>query len=355
MTDSTAGPRALATLTDIRVFDHLSTAPTTRTRIAADLGISKPTASQAISRLQENGLVVALERANEPKRGRVPEHYGVDSSFGHLLALCLQAESLQVRASDLAGKILVDRLYPLTAHSPAAEVEQMAAREIARVRSELGSELLAASVSQSAPVLRDGSVPRVLPTPIFPASGANLAAQFGADVPVLLDNDVNWMAVAEAEGRKDSLMMVYIGSGLGAGLVVDGQLHRGKHGMAGELETQMLGATNLRDALAEAGMFQTRVLWEKLADERNWPSFFGPLSAVLANLVGFVDPQRVVAIGPGVSAELCAGLERELNRKLREPMQVQLSTLGTEAAARGALAGARELALGRLWENYRTR
>ena len=354
MTDSTAGPRALATLTDIRVFDYLCKAPATRTRIAADLGISKPTASQAISRLQENGLALAIERENEPKRGRVPEHYALDSSFGHLLALCLQAEFLQVRATDLAGQTLVDRLYPLTAQTTAAEVAQMGAREISRVAAELGSPLLAAAVSQSAPVERDGEL-RVLATPIFPSSGADLAGQFADGVPVLLDNDVNWMALAEAGEQADSLMMIYIGSGLGAGLVIDGALHRGKHGTAGELETQVVGGTNLREALAEAGMFQTRVLWEKLADERNWPAFLTPFGQVLANLIGFVDPQRVVAIGPGLTPELCAALESELNGLLPKPVHVQLSALGTEAAARGALAGARELALGNLWENYRAR
>lgn len=354
MTDSTAGPRALATLTDIRVFDYLCQAPATRTQIAAELGISKPTASQAISRLQENGLAVSIERANEPKRGRVPGHYALDSSFGHLLALCLQAEYLQVRATDLSGKTLVDRLYPLTAHTSATEVEQMAAREVARVAGELKSPLLAGAVSQSAPVLREGN-PRVRPTPIFPSSGANLAGAFPGGIEVLLDNDVNWMAVAEAGQSNQSLMMLYIGSGLGAGLVIDGQLHRGKHGTAGELETQLIGDSYLREALGAAGMFQTRVLWEKLADKRNWPAFFAPLSQVLSNLIGFVDPERVVAIGPGLTPEMCLDLERELNQKLLEPVQIQLSTLGTDAAARGALAGARELALDHLWENYRVR
>ena len=120
-------------------------------------------------------------------------------------------------------------------------------------------------------------------------------------------------------------------------------------------ETQVVGGTNLREALAEAGMFQTRVLWEKLADERNWPAFLAPFGQILANLIGFVDPQRVVAIGPGLTPELCAALESELNGLLPKPVHVQLSALGTEAAARGALAGARELALGNLWENYRAR
>ena len=68
MTDSTAGPRALATLTDIRVFDYLCKAPATRTRIAADLGISKPTASQAISRLQEKAEEMQKEQSKRGKK-----------------------------------------------------------------------------------------------------------------------------------------------------------------------------------------------------------------------------------------------------------------------------------------------
>lgn len=354
MTDSTAGPRALATLTDIRVFDYLCAAPATRTQISADLGISKPTASQAISRLQENGLAIAIDRPVETKRGRTPERYALRSEFGHLLALCLQAESLQVRATDLSGAIVVDRLYPLTPQSSAAEVEKMAATEIARVSKQLGSPLLAAAVSQAAPVLREDAE-RVLPTVIFPASGANLAGLFAADIPVVLDNDVNWMAVAEAGDTDGSLMMLYIGAGLGAGLVIDGKLHRGRHGTAGELETQLLGDQNLRDVLGEVGMFQTRILWERLADQRTWPVFLKPLSQVLANLVGFVDPQQLVVTGPAVTAQLCEALADEVNERLLVPVTVRPSTLGAQSAAHGAIAGAREVALFNLWENYRER
>lgn len=354
MTDSTAGPRALATLTDIRVFDYLCAAPATRTQISADLGISKPTASQAISRLEENGLAVAVDRPSETKRGRTPERYALRAEFGHLLALCLQAESLQVRVSDLAGNILIDQLHDLTEHSTAAEVEVMAAAEITRVGAELGSPLLAAAVSQAAPVLRD-EAEHVVPTVIFPASGANLAGLFAEDVPVVLDNDVNWMAVAEAENHDGSLMMLYIGSGLGAGLVIDGKLHRGRHGMAGELENQLLGEKNLREVLGEAGMFQTRVLWEKLEQRSNWPKFFGPLSQVMANVVGFVDPQQLVVAGPAVSDELCQALADEVNNRLVVPVQVHASVFGAHAAAHGAIAGAREIALSNLWENYRER
>lgn len=86
-------------------------------------------------------------------------------------------------------------------------------------------------------MLREDSE-RVVPTEIFPASGANLAGLFDQKTPVVLDNDVNWMAVAEAENSDGSLMMLYIGAGLGAGLVIDGKLHRGRHGTAGELENQ---------------------------------------------------------------------------------------------------------------------
>jgi len=354
VTDSTAGPRALATLTDIRVFDYLCAAPATRTQMSADLGISKPTASQAISRLEENGLATAIERPSETKRGRTPERYALRDDFGHLLALCLQAEALQVRATALSGRVLVDRMYPLTPQSSPAEVEKMAATEIARVGRQLKSPLLAAGVSQAAPVLRE-EAQRVVPTVIFPASGANLAGLFDADIPVILDNDVNWMALAEATDTEGSLMMLYIGSGLGAGLVIDGKLHRGRHGTAGELENQLLGDKNLREVLGEVGMFQTRILWERLADQRTWPAFLKPLSQVLANLVGFVDPQQLVVTGPAVTEELCKALADEVNDRLLVPVTVRPSSLDAQSAAHGAIAGAREVALLNLWENYRER
>lgn len=354
MSAESAGPRALAALTDERVFGLLARDPATRTEISAQLGISKPTASQSILRLQEFGLVSEGRSSAEGKRGRIPERYALRTAYGHVLGVDLSAERLALRASDLAGTVLAERSSPVATSTGAEQLLDTARALRDELQAELGTRRLATGISQAAPVLHAGNgAARVVPTPIFAASGADLAGLFDAR-STLLDNDVNWMAVAEYAGRAGSMLLLYLGAGIGSALVIEGRLYRGRHGLVGELETQRLQGRTLLEHLDAGGLVDTRVLFEKLSDPQLWPALIEPLGQVLGNLLGYLDPDALVVTGPGASAALTQKLaDRLVGLVPLAGPDIGYSPQGGPGALDGALAGARRYALAEVWNAYR--
>ncbi len=344
----------MATITDAKVFDLLGAGAATRTEISRQLGISKPTASQAILRLQDFGLVSEGQSSAQGKRGRIPELYALRQDYGHVLAVELSAQHLLIQAEDLAGNVLESLHAPIDSHTSEQQLLATASGLLTQLESAVRSPRLAVGISQAAPVLHDGQGNvRVIGTPIFAASAADIAGLFDPKV-TLLDNDVNWMAVAEYQQRRGSMLLVYVGAGIGAALVVDGELHRGRHGVAGELENQMLGGITLLEHLEREGLVGQRVLFERLVDPAVRRTLVEPLGQVLGNLVGFLDPDAVVVTGPGASAELSEELAVVITRTVPlVPSQVEHSVHGGDGALAGAMAGARRSALQALWSSYR--
>lgn len=166
-----------------------------------------------------------------------------------MLGVDLSAERLALRASDVTGTVLAERISPVQTSTGAEQLLDTARALRDELQAELGSPRLAAGISQAAPVLHgeDGTT-RVVPTPIFAASGADLAGLFDSPA-TLLDNDVNWMAVAEYSRRTGSMLLLYLGAGLGSALVIEGRVYRGRHGLVGELETQRLQGRTLLEHL----------------------------------------------------------------------------------------------------------
>ena len=117
-----------------------------------------------------------------------------------------------------------------------------------------------------------------------------LAEQLG--VPVVLENDVNAAALAaRALVGSDDVVYLSVGTGLAAGLVIDGRLRRGEHGAAGEI-----GHVPVDPAGAECGCGQTGCL-ETIASgralARAWPTSDRPPAAALFAAAAAGDPAAV--------------------------------------------------------------
>src|ERR671937_714980 len=217
-------------------------APISRAEISRRAGISKPTVSLALRSLLEAGLV--RETSPEPGRpsyGAVYFEPAPDAAF--VLGFDLGARFLRGAACDLSGEIRAREDVEL----PAPDADT-AMSTIARLRSSL---VEATELSEE---LIDGVVVGI-PGVVEPDGGRiNLALNvtgleeraFAAELQeqlglaVTLENDINLAALGEhwrgvARGV-DDFAFLSIGTGLGAGVVLHGELHRGRHGAAGELD-----------------------------------------------------------------------------------------------------------------------
>ncbi|MFB7276883.1 ROK family transcriptional regulator [Streptomyces hydrogenans] len=254
MTELVRGTPGLVRAVNDRAALHLllRQGPLTRPEISRLTGLSKPTASQVLARLEGAGLVVGNGlRTGLP--GRVPETYRVNAAAAYATAVDVTPDRIAVRTADITGAVLGEAEAPVPA-GPGREALVEALR----------AALALAPAPRPQRRVVVGVQGAVDPTTgrLAYASEEDMAAWLFPDVerclgealglPVRIENDVNLAAVAErAHAAADcpDFVLLWADEGLGAALVIGGRLHRGHFGGAGEVGYLPLpGAPTAREA-----------------------------------------------------------------------------------------------------------
>jgi predicted NBD/HSP70 family sugar kinase len=364
-----ATPPLLRNLNERTVLDAIREgAPISRAEISRRSGISKPTVSLALQSLLEAQLVrEATERPDGPGYGAVYFEPVPDAAL--VLGLDVGARFVRGAVCDLAGTIRARQDVEL----PVAAVPDAVAA-VERLR----SSLFAASGLD--PDRFDGVVVGV-PGVVENATGVLRLAenveglegrafadelQNALDLPVTLENDINLAALGEqwqgvAQGV-DDFVFLSIGTGMGAGLVLRGELHRGRHGAAGEIDFALVGVDQRLDPSAPeiaqlASRFAARqadaraVFGAARNGDENARAVVGEIARRialhLAPIASVADVELVV-LGGGIGANgdlLLDPIGRLLQEWLPFPPRLEVSTLGDAAVLTGALAVGLQAAL----------
>jgi glucokinase-like ROK family protein len=227
----------------VTVLDYVRTqGSTTRSTLVRATGLSRAVVTQRVGELLDYGLLLEGGELGPSTGGRAPRLLRFPADAGHLLVADLGATSVDVALADLSGAILTHVQEPCDiAAGPErvlARVEELFVRSLASSESLPGS-LWGIGIGVPGPVEFDSGLP-VAP-PIMPGWDRFAVRERFADyhVPVWVDNDVNIMALGErragiARGH-DNVVFIKIGTGIGAGIIVKGKLHRGAQGCAGDV------------------------------------------------------------------------------------------------------------------------
>jgi predicted NBD/HSP70 family sugar kinase len=236
-------PRVLRAMNDRAALDLLlEHGPLSRTRIGKLTGLSKPTASQLLARLEAAGLVLATG-TTEGRPGPNAQLYEVNAAAAYAAGLDVTPERILAAVADITGRTVGS--YELL--TPGRRPTQPVVRQVADA---LDGAVKAAGLARDdvhrlvigTPGAFDPNTGRLryashLPGWHTPSLLDELAAAL--PMPVEYENDVNLAAVAEqrlgaARGHEDFVLLWNEG-GLGAALVLGGRLHRGWTGGAGEV------------------------------------------------------------------------------------------------------------------------
>jgi predicted NBD/HSP70 family sugar kinase len=226
--------------------------PLSRTRLGRLTGLSKPTASQLLARLEAAGLVIATGTGTEgtgdsgpgaARPGPNAQLYGVDPTAAYAAGLDVTPERVLAAVADLTGRTVGEFAVPTPGRHPAEPV-------VRQVTTALDGAVKAAGLVRAdvhrlvigTPGAFDPNTGRLryashLPGWHSPTLLDELAAAL--PMPVEYENDVNLAALAEqrlgaARGHEDFVLLWNEG-GLGAAVVLGGRLHRGFTGGAGEV------------------------------------------------------------------------------------------------------------------------
>jgi predicted NBD/HSP70 family sugar kinase len=243
-----ARPALIRALNEQLLLDHIrSSGPYSRADLARVSGLSKPTVSLALANLERAGLIrLAGQRTGVP--GRTALLYEVRPEAGFVLGLDIGLRYLRGAVADLAGDVRVRLSVPVRAATIGDRVAELVA---------LADELCTRAGIERAKVIQTvvGS-PGVydpqrdlmaltggLPGWDQPEAVTGLRAAFGSALAI--ENDVDAAALAERAlgvGQEvDNFAFVHVGTGIGMALMLGGRLHRGVHGVAGEIAFMPLG------------------------------------------------------------------------------------------------------------------
>jgi predicted NBD/HSP70 family sugar kinase len=238
--------------------------PLSRGRIGELTGLSKPTASQLLSRLEAAGLVVA-SGSSRGGPGPRAQLYAVNPRAGHVAALDVTPARVKAAIADITGHIVGEHeLRTPRRKGPDAVTDVIAALDGAATAAGIGMaglvHIAIGTPGAFDPHTRRLRYARHLPGWHDPGLLDRLGEATG--VPVQVENDVNLAAVAElAAGHArgvDDFVLLWVDEGLGAAVVIGGRLYGGATGGAGEIGFLPVPGTPLvRDVRrANAGAFQ---------------------------------------------------------------------------------------------------
>src|SRR5262245_9775242 len=253
-----ATPPLLKHLNEQTVLDLLRTdAPISRAEISRRAGISKPTVSLALQSLVDAGLVREVDHdPGGPSYGAVFFEPVPEAAL--VLGLDLGARFLRGAICDLRGAIRARQDVEIAdpdASSALASIEAL--RSSLVTATGLSGDLLDGAVV-GVPGVVDGAsgIVRLTSVPGLDGMAFDAAVEAALGCPVEVENDINLAALGEhwvgvAQGV-DDFAFLSVGTGLGAGLVLHGELHRGRHGAAGELDLAAAGRPDTIDPCADA-------------------------------------------------------------------------------------------------------
>ncbi|UJP09833.1 ROK family transcriptional regulator [Microbacterium sp. KUDC0406] len=346
----------------------------TQVELAGITGLSAASVSNIVTELSESGV---LDTSPSIRSGRRARLVTLARSIGLVAGIDVGARTMQVTLADASMQPLATETLPLAADHRADMTLQRAAMLIQELIESVGAsddELLAVAIGVPAPV-HDGAVSSQ--SLLRGWDGAAVAEPLSAAlrVPVVVDNDVNLGALAEARfgaaAGRDPVAYVHASHSIGAGLVVGGRVLAGRRGAAGEighvvvdeqgpvcrcgnrgcLET-VAGSAPMLNMLRDSHGHLTlddvvvRAIDGDAGCRRAIADTGRTLGTAVATLCNLFDPEVVVVGGRLADAggvlldPLRDAVERHTLRSTVGAPEVVASAFGGDAELRGAIAAA---------------
>ncbi|MFF5651599.1 ROK family transcriptional regulator [Streptomyces collinus] len=215
--------------------------PLTAGQLKQLTGLSRPTVADLVERLGAAGLIAVVGEAGEQRRGPNAKVYGIVADRAHLAALDVRTEGVAVAVTDLVGRVLAEASVPIGGDTGTGPAVQQAVTLVERVAKEAGAGRLH-TVGIGAPGLIDPSSGELRDSTGLPEWHRRLVATLQERLPearVSVENETNLAALAEqrygAARDRDTFVLLWLGQGTGAAVVLDGALRRGASGGTGEI------------------------------------------------------------------------------------------------------------------------
>ncbi|MFE6997819.1 ROK family protein [Microbacterium sp. NPDC057659] len=334
------------------------------TELAQETGLSRPTAEGIVDALSDSGWIVE-EPAPAGQPGRPGRVYSLRADGAYVLGIDIGSATVRAAVADATGAVLAEQTVAV---DPAAgRDDRLTATHstalAAVAASGLSPEMLAAvCVGTTGTVSADGKVSLSDALPGW--TGTDLAGSLAEifSCPIRVENDCHLAAAAEAwagvAAGRSNIVYIHCGLRTGAGILIDGRVYRGAHGMSGEIGAlRLLGWHRASAHLAGAHSHGAVDVFTRAAQgdpdaERAVHGYASDLAEGIAALVLTLDPE-VVVLGGGISGagdRLVTPLRAALTEMCLTTPELAISALGDRAVLTGSLKHAIDLFESRLYD-----
>ena len=338
-----------------RIIDHVRrTGLSNRRALASSLRISNSRVCEFVDRMIDDELLLE-DRPRPERRGRAGVALRINGSHGHAAGFDIEARRMRLVVLDFAGRTAWQCDEPLETplNRPALVerilgfVDNSLAEARRRFDAILGVGLAACGLvdARRGVILNYSLIPAMRDLPLREL----VAARTG--LPCAMEQNMRALTLAEWMGgaaqHLHSFICVAVRSGVGAGVVIDGRLHTGAHGFAGEVGysavTTPAGALRtLHDCVSEQALLDDRLSNNAGLSESRARRAGAILGAQLASMTCLIDPQAIVLAGSLVQPggplwdHVGAAFRRAVIPEQGERVQLLPARLGPFAAAIGA-------------------
>jgi predicted NBD/HSP70 family sugar kinase len=363
----------------------------TRQELGQVTSLSAPTISILASDLLRRGLLRDAGAAAS-RGGRRATLVEFNARYGIVLGIDVGSIETRLAAADLRGEILTRRTIPTMRAEPAELLAAVAvaARALLREPTVAGSTLMAVAAAAPGAVDRTRGVVVALAPNLEGWQRVPMAEMLARSLgaPVVVENDVNLAVIGErwrgaARGHA-TCAFLSVGAGIGAGIVIEGELHRGHHSLAGEVGLMCPGAEYAEREFGARGGLESMAGMKALGDL--WAGSTAPqghgwidelfaaahageprakevitqvgtlLGMATTNLALVLDPSLIVFGGPLLASgsPLLHETRRIVARIIPSPPEMLASELGHDATLWGCLLTAANEARDRMRDGLRS-
>lgn len=362
------------------IIEH---SPISRSKLVEVTGLSKPTVLGLVADLRDRDLIRTVV-ASSSGAGRPADHYEANPRAGFAVGIDLGGTKVRAVLCDLVGDVIAETVEATERAGGTAVVEQLVrmSRSLAKSAKVPWRNVRSVAVGCPGFVTESGTLTAAVNIPGFDDLPLKHLLERALKVSVLIENDVNAAAYGEfaagAFGPIRNLVVISVGTGVGAGIILEGQVVHGMRGAAGEISYLPLGVdpstpkARRRGSLelATSGPAMQKALREHLAQstvetgltyDSSPPKIFeaaargdalaellvareAHLIALAILSVGVVcDPDVfVLAGGIGANAALLEPVRAAVAEVAPFPIRVERSMFGDRSGVLGAAALARQ-------------
>jgi len=324
-----------------------------RAQISRDLGISAPAVSRAIENLLEDEYVTESEKV-QVKTGKKAAQISINADRGYIVGVDILADPVKIAISDFAGKIQMTlEAAPMEDGVDFCSYLNSSIEDLVRIFEEKShkANIRMLGIGIAVPAVVDPRTGAIVDAILYEnIADSNLCGKVGARfaTPVFIENVSSLAAIAEWKrgvGRGTrNLLFINVSKGIGAGMIVDGDLYRGSRGAAGEIGYFITERSGLAQGDRKIGYLESLASIDALAKG-------GEIVGEAVNLLATAVVDTMIVLNPEIvviGGAVCEmpGIERQFLDPLMEkiktyypfqPVTVCKTSLGSEASLIGAV------------------